>query len=638
MMRQKTIRIAAIATLIVSLLLTLLIATDWWPYLRGPQPDSEVWHWTYAPKGLANAQIFLGSLIAGLLLSVYWLETAVSRRRTRLILLLLAAVTFFLQFGLVKVTRQNAAAELIDRTLAVDTSGYFWTAAQLPDLSAALTQYPELMPTFESDHAQTHPPGLVVLNRWTINLLERAPRLANRLAAQVWPQRCTDRWLLDQSAAGAAALGIWSFLPLVLWAAAVPLTYPLAIWVHPQSLTAAKMATIMTAFLPAAVFFVPVDSQIFAALTVVITLLFWRGISTLRLDWLVAAGLLLSFSSFLSIGNAPLLLPLIALGFWLRRDDHWRDHWRWLLPFGVGSAAVWLIYWVWFGVPPWEIALTGLDNHYALATSQRSYGRWLGFNLVDLLLFAGLPAVLGTLGWLWAIRQQRSTAAVMSVIVLGFIILLNLSGSTRGEVGRIWLLFMPWLTILGGLFWGSFSDPNTTGTRPSILLAQLILLAALGLSWQGIEAVIVQAEQPPMPAIDTGTLNRYGLEFGEQIALTHGGARFESAAWLVKVDLVWEAVGPVVRPYTVFNHVRNAEGDIVTQLDGWPVDNQWPPTCWQVGEQVVDRYTIVLSETLPPGRYELWSGLYDPRDFSRLTTQEGSDAVLIGSFGVPSLP
>ena len=67
------------------------------------------------------------------------------------------------QVSVVHIDRGDASAELIDRALANNSSGYFSTALSIDDMGAALRDYPALMARFESDHARTHPPGLIVL-------------------------------------------------------------------------------------------------------------------------------------------------------------------------------------------------------------------------------------------------------------------------------------------------------------------------------------------------------------------------------------------------------------------------------------------------------------------------------------------
>ncbi len=85
----------------------------------------------------------------------------------------------------------------------------------------------------------------------------------------------------------------------------------------------------------------------------------------------------------------------------------------------------------------------------------------------------------------------------------------------------------------------------------------------------------------------------------------------------------------MLRPYTVFNHLLNEQGELVAQQDNWPVNGQWPPTCWQAGETVVDHYTIPLPDDLPPGVYTLLTGWYDAADGRRLLTPTGQDAIIV---------
>ena len=58
-------------------------------------------------------------------------------------------------------------------------------------------------------------------------------------------------------------------------------------------------------------------------------------------------------------------------------DDHAaesrRDVGRWglLLLFGASAAAFWLVYWIGWGVAPWDVARVGLGQHYVKVTSLR---------------------------------------------------------------------------------------------------------------------------------------------------------------------------------------------------------------------------------------------------------------------------
>jgi hypothetical protein len=89
----------------------------------------------------------------------------------------------------------------------------------------------------------------------------------------------------------------------------------------------------------------------------------------------------------------------------------------------------------------------------------------------------------------------------------------------------------------------------------------------------------------------------------------------------------------VTRPYTVFTHLIDAQGLLVAQQDNWPMQGQWPPTCWQRGEVVVDPYAIQLPAEMAAGDYTLYTGLYDAQDGTRLTSN-GRDAVSLRTLSI----
>ncbi len=258
------------------------------------------------------------------------------------------------------------------------------------------------------------------------------------------------------------------------------------------------------------------------------------------------------------------------------------------------------------------MARVGLQQHYELVTSLRRYDWWVVYNLVDLLIFAGPIVVLGfAAALLTTIRSlilpKVSTTMLTDgtnlrqgtglILALGFLILaLDLSGSARGEVGRLWLFFMPLLAVsisAGQLVsWSALSTQHSAlstqhskletqnsklKTLPLLLAAQLILVLSIGLAWKPIEAVIVVAARPQMPT--TIPTHDVAVPFGETIQLT--GYDWDTTeagpGGVLKVTLYWEAEGAAARPYTVFTHLLNQNGDLVAQKDNWPVNGLWPP-------------------------------------------------------------
>jgi hypothetical protein len=51
---------------------------------------------------------------------------------------------------------------------------------------------------------------------------------------------------------------------------------------------------------------------------------------------------------------------------------------------------------------------------------------------------------------------------------------------------------------------------------------------------------------------------------------------------------------------------------VLAQGDGLPLSGSRPTTSWRASEVFSDEHRIQLPADLPPGRYSLWVGFYDP--------------------------
>ncbi|MEM7114124.1 MAG: hypothetical protein AAF614_16940 [Chloroflexota bacterium] len=619
---------------LLSLLLILLVLTDGLPLLRGPAPDTSEWHWPYDLRPFsrwwfpilaalllwASSLLFVRAENQGLGGAYGWL-TAVF------------LTTLLLQLALIYADNPNVTAELINRTQSNLASGFFEPAVEIKNLNDTLSNYPSAMLQFSSEHARTHPPGLISANWLTVRFFDNFPQLAATLAPTVWAQRCIDLWLLNRPASVAVALGFWAILPLILAAAAV---FP-AYWLGKQwaaagywSKTAVPLGTLFVATLPSLLLFAPKSVQLYPILTLLFFVALHHGLTRPSRLALFIAGLILSLASFLSLGNAALIIIIVVFGSYLL----WKRAY-WLLSmsiFGLGAASFWLVYWIGWGVPPWAIAQTGLGQHYDLVTLHRRYDWWLVSNLVDLIMYAGLPTVVGFVAATTNLNRKQPLKW-LALGTMALIILLNLSGSARGEVGRIWLFFLPLLALLSAAWW----SPK----RASWLIGlQLLLVLAIGLTWKPVRAVIVVAERP----FQSTTPIETALNTPFQEARTNSspftltgyslGPDQPQPNETLNLTLHWQANRPAERPYTVFTQLLDPEGKLVAQQDNWPVQGQWPPTCWQANETITDSYTLQLPDTLIDGSYQLITGMYDAQTGNRLSTAEGETAVLLTTINI----
>jgi hypothetical protein len=644
-MQRKTWWLAAITA--ATFILAALILTDALPYLRGPAPETSEWYWPYFLRPVANWWAPFGAALLMLVATAWWLhDTTRKQWVTITAVLLLILTSILLQLGIIYAHNPAVFPELFDRTLSNLASGFFEAAAETEDINALLSTYPEAMPAFTSDHARTHPPGLILSNWLTIQLFEQMPGLSDRIAPTVWAARCIDLWLLNRPAAVAAALATWAVLPILAAAISVWPAYLYAKQLLP--FPAAKLAATLVAAIPSLLLFAPKSVQLYAPLGLFLLWAFHLALKKWSIHWFIFAGLIFSTTTFLSIGNFSLgLLLLVYALLTIWQQKAWQQVgwpailWRGAL-FGLAAFSIWLVAWLVWGVAPWRIWQTGLEQHYSLVTHQRRYAWWLFWNWVDVLVYAGLPVFVGYVaGVIGAFKNGRSrhfqSINILALSLLVLLIFLNFSGSARGEVGRIWLFFLPLLALVAAGFW----QEKFAQWKTAVLLVALQLLVAvsLGIAWQPVRAVIVVAQEPAMPANLAPKVSAQ-IDFQEMdtrpATLTLTGYTVNPQGQDLDVTLFWKVDRKAKRPFTVFVQLLDENNQLLAQQDNWPVNGQWPPTCWQPHSLIIDTYHLNLPADLPPGSYKLITGWYDVATGNRLFTSDGLDFATLESIPLPN--
>ncbi len=103
-----------------------------------------------------------------------------------------------------------------------------------------------------------------------------------------------------------------------------------------------------------------------------------------------------------------------------------------------------------------------------------------------------------------------------------------------------------------------------------------------------------------------------GATFGGRLKLW--GYDAERDASSLRLTLVWGALDAPGRDYKFFVHLFNeADGFVAAQVDAMPRDFTYPTALWVAGEVVSDTVTLPLAG-LPPGRYGVAVGWYDPAE------------------------
>ncbi|HEX2915731.1 MAG TPA: phospholipid carrier-dependent glycosyltransferase [Chloroflexia bacterium] len=131
--------------------------------------------------------------------------------------------------------------------------------------------------------------------------------------------------------------------------------------------------------------------------------------------------------------------------------------------------------------------------------------------------------------------------------------------------------------------------------------------------------------------------NQSGALFGDKITLVG----FENAPQVnlaqtgnkIPLRLYWRGEQKIPDNYVVFVHLLNEAGDTVAQRDNAPRNGQWDTSKWVPGETFDDDMSLNVATKLPPGRYKLEIGVYQPADGKRLPVSNAPASEVLTSGG-----
>ncbi|MCP4537087.1 MAG: hypothetical protein GY832_08060 [Chloroflexi bacterium] len=123
----------------------------------------------------------------------------------------------------------------------------------------------------------------------------------------------------------------------------------------------------------------------------------------------------------------------------------------------------------------------------------------------------------------------------------------------------------------------------------------------------------IPGNQPLCPEDGLITLQ---IRFGETIALTHAAVIPEPDG--SRVELCWKALQPIQTDYTVFVHLQDAPGALISTGDGPPMQGAFPTSMWHPGDSVLDVHHLMPTSGNDEQGKHITIGLYNPKDGSRL--------------------
>jgi hypothetical protein len=472
------------------------------PLANGPAE----WQWAYRPAGLSpTGAAVAAAALAAALAAWGWLAREKSAPAAVPIgsgapaLLVLAGGVFTLAL---LAAEPGGFGRVFDSLVSRNSFGYVWDAGLAPPARELLADYPAASSGL-NQHSVTHPPGPLLAVR-ALDLLGRrlgepAPGesglagAAARAITRALDRAHDRRRPVPEPPPSAWTLVALAFLLPVLSALAAWPLYRLALlWGLERS--AALLAALFWMVVPARSLFTPSFDQALPAVLLPAAVLATsrggrgsdsadsangaNGAGNAAAGFRAfAAGALAWLACFLSYGCLaflPLLLLLAAHPIRLPGASDQIPAHSIKLPalLAAGFLLPWLALAAATGFDAWSALRAALALHHKIAVAPRSYATWLLFNPYDFALLLG-PALLGLSATalfqpsqprldppapatsgdpparLGADESERAGPAWRLALRAWWVLLavLLLSGGVRGEVGRIWLPWMPFACL-----------------------------------------------------------------------------------------------------------------------------------------------------------------------------------------------
>jgi hypothetical protein len=367
----------------------------------------------------------------------------------------------------------------------------------------------------------------------------------------------------------------------------------------------ARWTVVFWPLIPGLLMFAPLPNVFYALPTVIVVWLLITGLQRNKSVLILLAGVLTSCLTFMNFTFLPLLLmagalliglPLLRAGGAEKRNFWQRLPWRCILKmglwYGVGLAVMWVVAYFAAGASLPAILQAALTAHLVL---DRPYLPWLVLHPNDFFMFTGWPiSMMALIGIglivvkLWR-KKPLLDADVFLLALAGALLLLNFSGTMRGEAGRILLFMAPfWLLAAGSVI----STEMSAGKRwsgPAVIIAQVAVVVALVGLLRVVDGSVMASPAPPQPAsVSPNTTLPSNAIFGDVLHLTafagHGEASQEpatppSAKLILWLD--WTSSGQVDVPYYLsFIPVSPAGNSAPQATLIQPFELGYPMTCW----------------------------------------------------------
>ena len=424
------------------------------------------WEWGLyeGPLGLRPARGSLLALAAAALVAFIVLDCLRGGQRPsrRLCALLLAVIVLLSVVAALGLALDDTSYWIRAASVVVSdvSMGYYEQARQLHDVRSFLAGHVDRATNPRTpDRVRTHPPGPALFCHAVRSFLLTHPAWATAFERILSDRLGGPIGILIREAAGgfsptllsrldAAIALLVALLLSTIWALIALPAFVIGATVFDRRV--GLILALLAVNLPSLLHFTPSIDGLGAVLALTFLCLWLLALREARW-WLygsagaVAALMLMWSFGFLILGVVALsaAIPVWHQGSPQQRQTHWLGLGLCVGTFALAYGALYL----WSGYNVLQALPSSLAAHrQVLATGGRSYWVWVPMNLYDFLLFTGPAlAVVGAAATYYGLTRRQWPPLARGFVsgLLVAVALLLISGSTRGEVGRIWVFLMP---------------------------------------------------------------------------------------------------------------------------------------------------------------------------------------------------
>lgn len=597
------------------LLLIAVFGLDVNEWVRG----GHGWRWQYIPVEFERVlPLIISTMIyfIGALLFLRW-----SRWRNVLIPLWGIIGAIVLSLAVTHAREGDAFFALFTRTASGLTTGQHWSATQIDWSNDDWLAWTTVMADL-GGHISTAPPGLSMLYGGLNDLLDNSPITAP-LHEHFLLYQCHNYNLLAYSPAQWASSLFGMLMPLWAGLTVIPLYGASRRLFKDQRYV---LYTVLSwAIVPGLLSFAGSWSTAFPFFS---AMAFWYlliGLESKGLRqavWCWLAGLMVGLAVFINFAFLPILglFGLYTLGYFAIKTKHpfSKDS---FLPallvgvyFGLGLILPWLIFWLAGGSTFFEVLQASFDAHLEL---DRPLWFWAGMHVWDWAIFSGLGLALLWLAGIghWMRNRQTTSIPLLSITLLITILIMTLSGTTRGESGRIWLFMSPFLLMSG--IDGLRRLSTTQGASPKwawrwITAVDLGMMLVLTANLFVISTGMTEPPSAPIVETDRAVYARFSSVEHPVFDLTSWGSDIieTDEGRVIRLNLNWRGVNQPTEATLFGAFLINPAGE-VENFTNWQPNEQgdylYPTTCWTPHTQIGDTIDLPLPDDAQAG--EWWISL-----------------------------